>query len=672
MWLWILVALHLAATAAGFAFFWRRHSALHAEVERLREALGAAEAVAAPVRRRAGATEAASAELISITPSVTPEARAARAWRLPETPIGFDAANFPPDTTRGLVLGAIAAAPALGFFFGIAAPFLIVAGLGAAAAMMLLSLRPEWRAAAWASVITAAAWGVLGLVLGAAQSSPVIYSVFIAFAGIAGLTHAHLRRATPGLVMGLATAALSLALASQTSVIGAGGVAFGIIVAAAAIIGAMSLRLEAMHLAAFGAALVGLFVLSGQDAAAIWFTPATAWAGALFLAIAIVRVPQLGARGVALAGTGVLVSMLGAGALHWAQHGLANPYAASGAFTALAAIFSAIIGLSAARRAGALASLKITLWVLALGGFAAITTAIFLALPAPFAACGFAAVALGLTALNTRLPDAAWRTFACVAAMLAAGCALASAQMVLSESQAWDAWVLIGAGLVAPAILVGGAALFAARADAKFTASVAESVTFGAAVIAVSLLIRLYFSGGALLLQPVGFVELGAHAAAWLIAALLIASRSRLGAGRVRVGAAILLGMLALVVCAFGAGLWLTPYWSARPATGAPLNHAPLGFLLPAIMFWANWVFWRARGAEVRTRVALAAGAMLLACYVTLEMVRIPDMPDWASALVGAVAFALAIAINFASGITAGRSDREEDFHRNRRREQGI
>jgi len=104
----------------------------------------------------------------------------------------------------------------------------------------------------------------------------------------------------------------------------------------------------------------------------------------------------------------------------------------------------------------------------------------------------------------------------------------------------------------------------------------------------------------------------------------------------------------------------------------SPLSYAPLGFLAPAVLFWAHWVFWRARGAEVRTRVVFAAGAAMTAAFVALEVLRSEGMPSWASALIAAVAFALAIIINFAPGVVGSgprRSYSEENFHRNRRRQ---
>ena len=40
------------------------------------------------------------------------------------------------------------------------------------------------------------------------------------------------------------------------------------------------------------------------------------------------------------------------------------------------------------------------------------------------------------------------------------------------------------------------------------------------------MLVRLVFSGGAPLMQPIGFVEAGFHIAAWLLLALFVAARA--------------------------------------------------------------------------------------------------------------------------------------------------
>ena len=674
MGLWILLALQLAATGLGFAYLWRRQRSLSDEVMRLRAALAAATAERTVQRRRTrgGAAAADEAQIIPLAAA----GGQSEIWR-PADDLGLAETLFAHrETLHGLALGLIALAPAFGFLARVESAAVTAIGLGVALAMTLLGLRTGWQASAWAAAITAIGWALFGFVSGAAHASPIIYSVFVAFCGAAGLLHAYLRRSPPGSVIALGMATMALALASQIGVISAAGVAFSVIVTAAAVVGALSLRLEAVHLAAFGAALIGLFVLSGQDAAAIWFTPAAAWAGAIFFAIAMVRVPQLGARGVALAGTGALAPLLTAGALHAAQHGLADRFAAAAAFFALAAALGGLIALAAGRRPNGLAALRVTLWVLTIAAFLAVSTAVLLALPAPLAASAFAALALGLATLNTRLADAAWRTFSCIAALCAGVMAYEAAQMLLLETPGWRPWLLIGAGLALPAVLLGASAMFANRGDAKVTAGLHEVFVLGLAIATANLIVRLYFSAGATLLAPIGFVEAGAHVSVWLLASLLIATRARRGAGETRMAAATTLGALALFTAVVAGVLWLTPFWSAREAVAAtaPIQHAPLGFLGPALIAWGHWVFWRARGSELRTRATFAAGAALSAGFIVLEVMRNAELPDWARALVVALALALAIIVNFAPSVVGGapRSYREKNFHRNRRRQQGV
>jgi hypothetical protein len=116
--------------------------------------------------------------------------------------------------------------------------------------------------------------------------------------------------------------------------------------------------------------------------------------------------------------------------------------------------------------------------------------------------------------------------------------------------------------------------------------------------------------------------------------------------------------------------LWLTPHWSARAGPNGAAEG--LGFLIPALFFLAHWVFWRARGAKIRTRLALGAGAFMSAAFVTLEVTRAADAPDWIGALVSALCFAGAIAMNFAPGVTASSARRlylQKNLHRQRRRQ---
>ncbi len=651
----ILFAIYASASVIGFAVLWRRVDGLNAEVAQLRRALGARSAPRL-LRAEPGVVVPIGDEGDDIVDDLPegPAARAARTWGLPTDTLQLPLARvaLSPETLRGLVLGLMATAPALAFFFRADTPVIVASGLAVAAAMMVIALRPIWRTAAWAAVFTAGAWALLGFALTAAHADPASYSVCIALAGAAGLLHAHLRRATPGATMALTMSAAALALGSQTGMVGAAGAAFGVIVALAAIVGAMSLRLEAMHLAAFGAAVIGLFVLSGQDSAAIWFTPVTAWAGALFLGVAAIRVPQLGARGVALAGTGAFGALGAILALNAAGHGLANPYAAAGAFAVLATALGIIIAAAAMRRDRGLAPLRFALWMLALGGFVAIACAIVFALPAPLAAPAFAFVALGLAALDLRFGEMTWRTFGVAAALLAAIFAALSAQLMLAETNVWPPWTIIALGAATPAALLGGAAAAAARKPAAATAALFEMLALALGVGAASLAVRLIFTGGATLLHPIGFVEAGAHAAIWLVAALLIGSRAHRGAAQVRVAAINVLTFAALGVMTLASVLWMTAYWEQANTGPAFLTRDTLGFLIPGVLFGAHWVFWRARGDSLQTRLVFGGGALLLAAFVTLEALRAQALPDWAGALAGAGSFALALGLNFAPGVT--------------------
>lgn len=643
----ILLGLQLVAMAAGFYFLWRRLDRAGGEIARLRQQLE--EQAVASGRRRATVGGASVAE-----PSIvaTPTARAAQAWNLARRSIRHSGPTLTSETGRTLALAAAAAAPAFAFFLGAGAVAAVATGLIVAAAMMALSLRPLWRSGAWTAVIAASAWALGGLALGVGHTHPITYSLFVAIAAVAGLAHAHLRHAGPGAALSLVMTGAVLALGSQIGMISAAGAAFAIIVACGAVIGSATLRLEPLHIIAFGASLLGLYILSGQETAAIWFTPAAAWTGALFLAIAAVRVPQLGSRGPAIAATGVFAPVATIAALHFAGHGLADNYAAAAAFLGLGGMLAGIGTLAATRRNRGVSALRLTLWVLVLGTFLALAAAIGIAAPAPLQAPAFALIAVGLLALHMRLPNGVWRAFAVVSGLVALLCAGMNAQLLLDEAAPWPNATLILAGLAAPAALCGGAALLAHRNNAPASAALFEIITFTLGVASANLFTRLAFSGGATLLQPAGFVEIGMHCVVWLIAALLIGSRAHLGARGVREAATNLLTLMAFATMAFACGLWMASFWGARVAANQPLlSHDTMGFLLPGIFFWAHWVFWRARGANAQTRLSLGAGALLLAAFLTVEAMRAEGLPEWVGALVAALSFSVAIVLNFAPGV---------------------
>lgn len=623
----LLLALHVVLSIAGFAVLWRRIESLEAQVGALRD----------------GSTEARTEN---------PLTRAARAWgeRAEAVAGNLRGPTLSPETGRGLVLALMATSPAIAFFFQADQPAIVASGLAIAAAMMIIALRPIWRAAAWAAVCTASAWALVGFALGAAQADPASYSMFVAFAAITGIVHAHLRRAAPGATLAFAMSVAALALASQTGMVGAAGVAFGVIVAVAAIVGALSLRLEAMHLAAFAAAVIGLFVLSGQPSAAIWFTPAAAWAGAVFLAVAAVRVPQLGPRGVALAGTGAFAPLGAMAALNAAQHGLANPYAAAGAFLGLALLLSGVIAQAALRVGRGLDGLRATLWVLVVGAFIAVSAAIALALPAQLAAPASAALALGLVVLDERLRNDVWRIFAIFSALAALVFTGLTARAVLGETVTWAPWLAIASGVATTAAFAGGAAFVLNRNRFARTAAFFELVAMGLAVAAASLWVRVAFTEGAPLLRPVLFVEAGVHAALWLAAALVIGARAKFGAASAREFTMRALGVGALVVLTVSAGLHAAAF--ARPLGADVLTRVSLGFALPAALLWGQWAFWRSRLGNNEARLALAAAAVTTAAFLIIEAAHAETLSAWARAAAIALSIGVAIGVNFAPGAT--------------------
>lgn len=653
---------------AGFAL-WRRLEAMRGEIATLRAQVNALESVGAIRRRARGGEGLRLAQMDEdIVRDLKPEAATVHHLqsRAPSTP------NADPFATlRGVALALAAVAPALGFLLGLDMGPAAAIGVGLGGLMMLLALRQRWRAAAWAGVLTASAWSALALGFGAAAAGGEgLLSAALAFAGAAGLAQAFLLRVTPGAALTLVSAIVALALGAQLGLIGPAGAAFGAIVALAATVGALNLRLEAIHLGAFAAALIGLFVLSGQETAAIWFTPVSAWVGALFLGIAAIRVPDLGARGVSLAGTGVLAPLCAIAALHWSGHGLGEAWAAAAALVATGAAFAGVVVAAASRGARTLSSLRLSLWVLAGGAFAALCGAIFLVGSPSVATSAFAACALALLALDQRWPDAVWRTLAwCAGTFTALNAAVAMA-LILRETGA--PLLQLSAGYALPMLLSGACAFLAQRRNAPITAGAFEALTILFAVVGASLLLRVLVSGGALIATPVSFPEAGLHIALWLVISLLLAARARYGAQSVRGAAAIGLGALALAASAGAMLMWLTPHWSERAPgadAGPLLQFAGLGFLAPAILFGAHWVMWRGHGSNLRTRLSLGASALMMAAMVTLLALQTGDggtsEPDWFGTIVGAVAFALAIGLNFANGVTRTSLPRASYFKDN-------
>jgi hypothetical protein len=640
----ILLALHVAASAAGFYWLWRKTERQRAEIARLNELLTTRAAPLRAVRSADGGVVAISelpGQRVRTSPKFTPASFHRR--RRTET--------ISPETARTLTLSLMAVAPALGLFIEGGEAAVVASGLAIAAAMMIVALRPVWGVAAWAGVLTAAAWAGVGTALGAPATEPVSFALGLALAGVCGLINAYLRRAAPGAAMALFMAGAALALASQTSLFSAAGASYAILVAAAAIVGAMSLRLDALHLAAFGAAVLGLFVLSGQDSAAIWFTPAAVWTGAVFLAIATVRIPQLGPRAVALAGTGAFAPLGAIFALHDARHGLADPRAAAAAFFALGLALAGILAVSALRRQGGLASLRYTRWGLMLGAFIALAAAVSLIASAQVTALAFALFALSLSALNLRFPDISWRIFAAVSALCSIGFATAAAQAMLAEGIAWPPALVVTTSQVAPALAAGAVAHLFARQGALRFAAFFEATTLIFALTAGHLLTRILFANGAPLLQPVSFVEASSHCSLWLAASLAIGVRMGQGAATLRDNAARGLAAVALAGLVVSGVLWLVSAWPA-PQASVWYARASLAFLIPSLLLWGHWWFWRQHKADKRTRVAFATAAATLAVFLVLEFAGL-GAPLWSKIGAAICLAAVALGVNLLPVVTA-------------------
>jgi hypothetical protein len=623
-----LLALQAAATAIGGVYLWRRCERLREEVRGLRALLGLSP-YAPPTGQRA-LPHAQAAPVDSLTKE---------GW------IGF-------------LIAIVAAAPALGLAFGAHAAVSATLGLCVAAGLLTASLRLELQGAAWPGVLAAAAWALVGL---AFAEGALAFSAALGIAGVVSVAHAALRRSPAGFAGAVAMAAAALALGAHAGMISAAGAAFAAIVLSAAIAGALKLDLEAMHVAAFGASLVGLLVLSGQDNAALWFTPAAAMTGAVFFAIAVVRVPQLGERGVTLAGAGVLAPLMATAALHVSQHGLADGLSAAAAFVALALAFGWLLSASAARN-HSYAALRLTLWVFASAIFIALVAAASVAAYAPLAAALTALTALLILVLdrfhNTRI----LRFFACAAAGATLIFALLSIRHVFAEQSAWPGYAVLALGVAAPAAILGVSALLAQRAARASTSAALEACAILLGVGALSSGLRLIAAQGATLLHPVSFAEAGVHVTLWLGSALILRRRARKGARHVRIVAAHVLTYLSLTCALISSVLWLTPFWTGKAAQFPLLLRDTFGFALPAAGFIAHWAFWRWRGIAHMARICFAAGTASAAAFAAAEISRMDSSPHGlASIAITLLLFAGAALLNFWPAILRRRTPPERD-----------
>src|SRR6185295_11069992 len=97
-----------------------------------------------------------------------------------------------PETARGAALGLAAILPALAFPFAANHALVVACGLLIAAGMMVLAFDRYWRPAAWAGMVTAGLWAVVGFALRIAAAEPLTFGVALACAGVASLVNARL------------------------------------------------------------------------------------------------------------------------------------------------------------------------------------------------------------------------------------------------------------------------------------------------------------------------------------------------------------------------------------------------------------------------------------------------------------------------------------------------
>jgi len=659
----LALAAQLIVFGAGFALLWRKLHCTENELLELRRAVEAVELAMERERAAARKSRAKAEPALAVGgkmrgPTAAPPAperwSAPVARLVPDTPplIVVDEPETPHWFTPRLQFitgaGALALLPLVGLLFGWSLSTLAPAGILIAGVLALSGLRDDWSDAAWVGAAGGILWSLIGLATNAAAFAPIAFSSAAALAGGAGLTHLALRDSQRGAVLAGGMSVALLWLGASVGMIGAAGAGLAALVLAAAMLGARNLRSEPLLYAAFAASGVGLFVLSAQESAAIWFTPAAALAGILFLAIAFVRVPQLGPRGGAIAGTGAAASMFAVGALYVSQHGLANPWAASAGFIALAAIFAGVIALAAQRRHGDVQRLKLTLWVLGFTAFASIASAIFIVAPTPVCAALMAALALAFTLLDLRVRTLAWRVFAAASLAFAAMAAWTSADSFLTSLPIWPRWAIILVAFAAPSALAAAAAHIA-RPGAKLAADVFETFAVIGAIATGVLTLRFAFSPAEFELMPLGFLEAGAQIALLLGASLALAATQRRE----------LAGLILIVALALGSvasAFWLTTEWIERPYAAL----APYGFALMAAPLWAHFFFWRNRAANARTRVTFAAASLASAAFITLIVVSAIQKPAMDALTVGlcAALFALALGASFAPQIVNHRKPR--------------
>ncbi|MDX2237030.1 MAG: hypothetical protein NW203_05665 [Hyphomonadaceae bacterium] len=647
--------------AAALALLWRRLKA----AERTIAALRAENAqLQARVRARLAPASRAGAPRRSLEPVARPAAPADDpfdpAWTLTpaprsaprppggsleaeegEAPLGplFDdvwrSAPAPrrPAPPWRLIAGAAAlAAPAAAFALP-GALHGVALWVAAAAILALagLSRLNSARALGWLAAFGAAVWPLAWLRLDgalAAAAGPMA----CAAVGALALLFARGGATTPIAATGLVALCWTFAaFAAAPGAATASGAGFALAAMAFAVAGAVRLRAEPHHVAAWLLGCAALAALGGDlGAAAVLMAPAAALFAALFAALAILNWPHRGRRGGVLAATGALAPLVAAGAMHMAgQWALVHPLAPAVGYLAAAACAGGALA-AAAQRHG-LAGLGWTAWPAQLAAAAALALAWLSVSPLAFTAPMLGALAASCLALNRRAPHTGWPLTA--GALAAASAALAlHAGSLIPETTGQDALQLALFGLGGAAATAFACAWLSPRGGPAAAAYEVLSLTLGAAAALAS--IRWVATGGVPGERFVGFAEAGAASAALIGLAALLAARSAERPMRARLGdACAALGGLVFVL---GPAAALNPWWGATPAAvrgPPPLDTLGLGYALPAVTAALAAMVFTQRGQIARARFAGGLAAAAAALWAALQVRHIARGPDISVAL---------------------------------------
>lgn len=601
--MWTLLALGLAAASAALLARARVHA-------------GAARAIAAEPHDPLPADQSDADETpLLLTQVVEPQRPSAI----------LDAVRRP----KPLHLAAAAAflAPASAYALSGATPAAMMwLATAACVCLLIIAERLAWRPASWAALATATTWAAAALFTQRPEPDNTWFAALLLACGAAGLVHMRTRPA-PGLAL---CAAMMAALGIACVMLGAAspyGAALAALVGAAALTGAVYRTLEPALALSWLAACLGLYALSGQESAPVWLTPAAVLAAALYLAIEAFTLPTRGRDAIIPATTGAVAAPFAVGVLLGQSVGMES-FAAL-AFLLTAAVQAGVLAYGA-RRLGGVAAFGLAIAPPALSIALCILLALTTWLSVLWSAAPLAASAVAFAAINARTPSPAWSVSALIIAAAVCVCAVGVAMLLIIGARETDAAILIGAGLAAPAALLGLAALlFQPRASWTAACLEAAALTIGAASVFMAL--RWIAAEQTPGMAFMGFAEAGAHIVAWCSAALVLFHREARGAFFVRRGFAAAFAGAAGAASIVALAAVMSPWWGPWPtaAQGAPVfNTLLIGYAAPAALFGA--LAWGAdkRGWRRMSLAALAFAALCGGLWAVLEARRAFRGPD--------------------------------------------